>query len=221
MALTAFAAFAQTPVVTQITNNYSGINSGSLAQGAIFFVKGSNLADQETTSLQNVPLQTNLRSVQIRVVVSGTTTFAPLYYAFNGQLAGILPSNTPAGTGTLVVINNGRSSAPAALTVVRSAFGMLTLNGAGTGPAAVHNDAYALLASSNSTNPGKAVIFYGSGLGATAGNETVEQTGANASGDLTTIPITVTIAGALFTPAWIRSTSSYRRLTPMGAKSPS
>ena len=52
-----------------------------------------------------------------------------------------------------------------------------------------------LLASNNATNPGKAVIFYGSGLGPTLANETVEQTGANASGDLTGIPITASIGG--------------------------
>jgi len=77
--------------------------------------------------------------------------------------------------------------------VVRSALGVLTLNGAGTGAAAVHDQNYVLLSNTNATNPGQAVIFYGSGLGPTTGNETVSQTGANASGDLTAIPITVQI----------------------------
>lgn len=194
LALSTGAVFAQTPAVTEILNNYGLANAGTVAQGCIFIVKGSNLSDQ-TTSLENVPLQTTLRGVQIRITVGGTTTLAPLYYVLPQQLAGILPSNTPVGTGTLAVVNNGRTSSAAAITVVRSAFGALTLNGAGTGSAAVHDSAYVLLSNSNSTNPGNAVIFYGSGVGPTTGNETVDQLGANASGDLTGIPISVEIGG--------------------------
>lgn len=186
-------AWGQNPVVSEILNNYGLTITGTVAQGAIFILMGTNLADQETTTLQNVPLQTNLRIVQIRIVVGGTTTFASLYYALKTQLAGILPSTTPVGTGTVAVINNGKASSTRQITVVRSVLGVLTLNGAGTGAAAVHDQNYVLLSNTNATNPGQAVILYGSGLGPTTGNETVSQTGANASGDLTAIPITVQI----------------------------
>lgn len=192
--VSALAACAQTPVITQVLNNYGLINAGTLAQGAIFIVKGSSLSDQ-TTALQNTPLQTSLQGVTIRITVGSVTTQAPLYYVLPQQLAGILPSSTPTGTGTLVVANNGRTSAAAAITVIRSGFGALALNGAGTGGAAVHDASYTLLSNTNATNPGKAVIFYGSGVGPTTGNETVSQEGANASGDLIGIPITVQIGG--------------------------
>jgi len=68
-------------VVSEVLNNYGLTNAGTVAQGAIFILKGTNLADQEAATLQSVPLQTSLRSVQIRIVVGGMTTFAPLYYA--------------------------------------------------------------------------------------------------------------------------------------------
>jgi uncharacterized protein (TIGR03437 family) len=195
LALSASAVFAQTPVTTEVLNNYGLINAGTVAQGAIFIVKGSNLSDQ-TTTLQSAPLQTTLVGVRMEITVGSTTTFAPMYYALPQQLAGILPSNTPVGFGTLIVRNNGRSSAPRGISVVRSAFGLLTLNGSGNGSAAVHDAVtYELLSSTKSTNPGKYLIFYGSGLGPTAGNETLAQTGVNASGDLTGIPISVTIGG--------------------------
>ena len=142
-----------------------------------------------------MPLQTTLQGVTIRITIGGVMTQAPLYYLLPQQLAGILPSSTPTGTGTLVVTNNGRSSAAAAITVVKSAFGALALNGAGTGAAAVHDAAYTLLSNTNATNPGKAVIFYGSGVGPTTGNETVSQEGTNASGDLTGISVSVQIGG--------------------------
>lgn len=172
----ACAVFGQTPTVTQVLNNYGLTDAGTVAQGAIFIVKGTNLAAQETTTLQEVPLQTNFKNVQIRITVGSTVTFAPLYYALNTQLAGILPSNTPVGTGNLVVINNGRTSANSRVTIVKSAFGMLTLNGSGSGAAAVHDQNYSLLSGSNATNPGKAVVFYGSGLGPVTGSETALQT---------------------------------------------
>jgi len=197
MAFSVSAAFAQTPTVTQILNNYSLINAGSVAQGAIFIVKGTGLSDQ-STGLQSVTLQTTLVNVRMEITVAGTTTFAPMYYALPTQLAGILPSRTPTGTGTLIVRNNGRSSAPASITVVRSAFGMLTVSGDGSGAARLQDasQGYQELSSTRATNPGNFLVFYGSGVGATpAADETVAQTGANASGDLTSIPITVTIGG--------------------------
>jgi uncharacterized protein (TIGR03437 family) len=190
------AAFAQTPAVTQILNNYSLINAGSVAQGAIFIVKGSSLSDQ-STGLQSVPLTTTLVGVRMEITVGGTTTFAPMYYALPTQLAGILPSSTPTGTGTLTVRNNGRSSAPAAITVVRSAFGMLTVSGDGTGAARLQDASQGSqeLSPTRATNPGNFLVFYGSGVGATTGDETVAQLGANASGDLTGISISVSIGG--------------------------
>jgi uncharacterized protein (TIGR03437 family) len=191
LALCGGALLAQNPSVGIIVNNYGLINAGTVAQGAIFIVTGANLADQETTTLQEVPLQTNLKGVQIRFTVGGVQTFAPLYYAFNNQLAGILPSNTPLGNGTFVVINNGKVSAAAQVNVIRSAFGMLTLNGAGTGAAAVHDQNYVLLGPTNATNPEKAVVFYGSGVGAASGDETIVQNPTN----LGDIPISITIGG--------------------------
>ncbi|MEI9812157.1 MAG: hypothetical protein WDO18_05545 [Acidobacteriota bacterium] len=200
LVLSAGAMFAQNPVVTQILNNYgleplaASQNSG-IAQGSIFIVKGTNLSDQTTGLQDTYPLVTTLRGVRMQITVGATTTFAYFYYVLPGQLAGILPSNTPVGTGTLVVQNNGKSSAPATIKVVRSAFGTLAVSGAGSGMAAVHDSNYNLLSATNATNPSKYLVFYGSGAGPTTKDESVLQTGANASGDFTNIPITVTIGG--------------------------
>ncbi len=195
----AACALGQTPTITQILNNYgleplSNSQNSGIAQGSIFIVKGSNLSDQ-TTGLQSAPLSSTLQGVRMRIVVNGTTTYAPLYYVLPAQLAGILPSNTPAGSGLLYVENNGRTSSPSAIKVVKSAFGTLTLNGTATGMAAVHDQNYVLLSNTNATNPGQYLVFYGSGIGPTTKDEAVAQTGANASGDLTSIPVTVTIGG--------------------------
>ncbi len=195
----AATAFSQTPSITQVLNNYgleplgSSQNSG-IAQGSIFIVKGANLSDQ-SAGLQNAPLSTTLQGVRIRITVSGVTTYAPIYYVLPAQLAGILPSNTPPGSGNIVVENNGRASAPSPAQVVKSAFGILTMNGAATGMAVVQDQDYVLLSRTNAANPGNYLVFYGSGIGATTKDETVAQTDANASGDLTNVPVTVTIGG--------------------------
>ncbi len=192
LAFSATAAFAQPPVITEILNNYSLANSGTVAQGAIFIVKGTNLSDF-TTGLQEIPLDTTLQGVHMVVTVAGVTTFAPMYYVLPQQLAGILPSATPVGNGTLVIRNNGKNSAPTPITVVRSAFGVLTVSGAGSGSARVQDasQGYQELLSTRSTNPGNFLVFYGSGVGPVSGDETIRQVQT----DLTGIATTVTIGG--------------------------
>lgn len=192
LAASAAAAFAQNPVINEVLNNYSLSNSGTVAQGAIFIVKGSNLSDF-TTGIQDVPLQTTLQGVRMVVTVAGVTTFAPMYYVLPQQLAGILPSATPTGSGTLVIRNNGKNSSPTPINVVRSAFGVLTVSGAGTGSARVQDasQGYQELLSTRSTNPGNFLVFYGSGVGPVSGDETLTQVQT----DLTSIPTTVTIGG--------------------------
>lgn len=187
-------AFAQLPVVSAVLNNYSYIPASlphhGIAQGSIFVIFGTGLADT-STGLQNVPLRTNLEGVSAAVTVGGVTRPVILYYVTPTQVAGILPSNTPAGTGTITVTNNGRTSAAAPIRVVQSAFGIMTLDGTGSGPAAVFDAANRLLGPDNATHPGDIVVFYGTGAGPAAGDETVAQPQVN----LADVPILVEIGG--------------------------
>ena len=191
--LSASLVYAQ-PRVDQIQNNYSYLLPGNpnygIAQGSIFIIKGANLATS-STDLQSVPLRTTLDGVSARVTVNGTTTEVILYYVTPGQLAGILPSRTPVGDGTLAVTNGAGTSAPAPIRVVQSAFGTLTLDGSGTGAAAVYDVNYRFLSSTNSTKPGDTILLFGTGVGPAAGDETVQQTQLNLGG----VPINVEIGG--------------------------
>ncbi|HYP05811.1 MAG TPA: hypothetical protein VER03_06210 [Bryobacteraceae bacterium] len=182
------------PRVDQLQNNYSYLlpsnPSYGIAQGSIFIIKGANLAST-TTGLQNVPLKTNLEGVTARVTVNGTSTDVIWYYVTPNQLGGILPSNTPVGVGTLTVSNSSGTSAPAPIRVVQSAFGTLTLDGSGTGAAAVFDANYAFLSGTNSAKPGDVIVLFGTGAGPGAGDETTEQQQVN----LTAVPVTVQIGG--------------------------
>jgi len=182
------------PVVSGVLNNYSYVPAAlphhGIAQGSIFVIFGTGLANS-STGLQSVPLRATLEGVSAAVTVGGVTRAVILYYVTPTQVAGILPSTTPVGTGTITVTNNGRTSATAPIRVVQSAFGTLTLDGSGSGAAAVFDAANRLLGPSNATHPGDVIVLYGTGAGPSAGDETLAQTQTN----LSSVPILVEIGG--------------------------
>ncbi|HXP87332.1 MAG TPA: hypothetical protein VN841_21545 [Bryobacteraceae bacterium] len=192
-ALLAPALLAQ-PKIDLLQNNYSYILPGmpnyGIAQGSIFDIFGSGLATA-TSTLQNVPLPTTLSGTSVSITVNGATTHAILYFVSAAQIAAILPSATPTGDGQITVTVSGQTSAPAAITVVQSAFGLLTLNAVGNGPAAVFDVSSNYVGLTNAARPGDFITLWGSGLGPVTGDETVTQ----APVTLTNIPIEVDIGG--------------------------
>ena len=137
-AFLAGAALAQ-PSIAAVQNNYSNIIRGmpnyGIAQGSVFTIFGSNLGPAQTPVLPDLsqgPLATNLKGVTVQVTVNGTTVQAIPYYVSATQIAAILPSRTPVGTGTVTVTFNNVASSQSQITVVPAAFGIDTLNGAGT-----------------------------------------------------------------------------------------
>ena len=197
-ALFAAAAAAQVPAIATggVLNNYSymqqGLPSYGIAQGSIFSIFGTNLA-ASASNLQSVPLSTSLNNVSVKVTVSGTTTNGILYYVSPTLIDAILPSTSPVGTGTITVTTAAGTSTAAPITVVQGAFGILTLNQAGTGPAWAFdaNNNYATVGYASAANPGDVIVIYGSGLGPVTGDETKTQTQT----DLTSQPISVSIGG--------------------------
>ena len=165
------------PRVTGIQNNYSYLIPGTpnfaIAQGSIFVLYGTGMAPAGVLQQGfNPALNRNLGGVSIKITVGTSTTEAIPYYVSPGQIAAILPSATPVGTGNLTVTYNGQTSASFALTVSQSAFGILTLGGNGLGNAAVMDLNYTLLSPTNAPNPGQIVYFWGTGLGPDPNDET-------------------------------------------------
>jgi uncharacterized protein (TIGR03437 family) len=170
------SALGQTPTVGGLLNNYSytlpGLPNYGIAEGSIFDIFGTNLA-ASTVPLQAPPLKSTLDGVTINVTVNGTTTNPLIYFLSAGQIAAILPSATPVGTGTITVTNAGGTSAAFPITVVKSAFGLLTTNN-GTGPVQGFNanNKGALLSFSAAANPGEILELWGTGLGPTPNDST-------------------------------------------------
>src|SRR5580692_8818731 len=129
---------AQNPTITGIVNASSarppGLPNSAIAQGSIFVVYGSNLgAAAPAGSLANLasmsmplPTTAGLAGTTITVTVNGTTLPAPILYTIPGQVAAIMPSATPVGTGTLTLTYNGKSGT-GPITVLVTAFGISNL----------------------------------------------------------------------------------------------
>jgi len=187
-------ALAQ-PAVNAIENNYSYVPAGlpnyGIAQGSIFVIFGSNLA-AAASGLQGVPLKTTLDGVSVQFNVQGATTQALLYYVMPNQIAGILPSATPIGTGTVIVTSGGQNSAPAPITVVQSAIGIAASQPNFAGRAMAFDVNWKPLSQFNAANPGDIIALFGSGAGPVTGDESVSQIPQN----LSNIPIEVDIGGA-------------------------
>jgi uncharacterized protein (TIGR03437 family) len=206
VALLPSIALAQ-PTIVALQNNYSFTLPSSpnygIAQGSLFVVIGTNFSGTSTGLVNTYPLPTTLNGVSLAVTINTTTTHPLLYYVTPTQIAAILPSATPLGTGTITLSSPGQNvSAP--IQVVQSAFGILTLNGGGTGPAAAFDASFTPLSPTHSASPGSIITLWGSGAGPVTGDESNAQTPVN----LTNVPIEVDIGG-VFAPVAYHGRSIY------------
>jgi uncharacterized protein (TIGR03437 family) len=173
--LKTFGTPGSVPSISSIQNNYSyilpGLPNSGIAPGALFIIKGSDLSaiapGPITLQSSAAPgLPATLHGASISVTVNGVTTHPPIYYSIATQIAAVLPSATPAGTGTLTVSYNGVPSAPAPITVVPTALGLDTLDGSGTGTGVATDLSYNLISYAHPATPLQDIVLWGSGLGA-------------------------------------------------------
>ena len=199
LALVPTASIAQQPTINSngVLNAASyaltGLPNSGIAQGSIFFVFGTNLGKAGSIQVSGFPVPSSqgLAGTLVRVTVGATTVDCLMLYVTATQVAAVLPSSTPVGSGTLRVTFNGQASSPAPITVVRSSFGTFTLNQAGSGPGVIQNYNSATDAPVNTiavaARPGQAVILWGTGLGPVSGNEAA----GPLPGELTSINVKV------------------------------
>lgn len=184
-ALSCGALFGQPAISTPALNDASstpyGIPNGGIAQGSRFYLLGRNLGP--TTAVSSREGAVTLGGTSIKVTVAGTAVDALVSYAASNELIGILPADTPVGDGQVAVTFGGQTSRTAPITVVRSAFGLYSLNILGNGPL----DALNILAEKETANTilepaaaGSQISLIGTGLGVNSpgvevliGNKTV------------------------------------------------
>ena len=141
---------------------------GSIAQGSMFEVFGSNIAAAGVTIASEFPLQTELAGSSAKITVNGTTVDAFMVRTLqNGRITAILPSNTPVGEGELVVTYNGAAAPPVPIRVTAHSPGLFTLNSGGYG-AGIFTDArsFAVNTVADTFRAGDVVDAWLTGLGA-------------------------------------------------------
>ncbi len=150
----------------------ASLPNGNLAQGVIFIAFGKGIGPSKLAQSSAFPLPAQLAGTSISVTVAGSTVPCIMLYTTATQVAAVLPSNTPLGSGTMVATYNGVNSAPLNITVAAHDFGVFAVNQGGNGAGVFTNAITNVVnAESASANPGDLVDIWGTGLGAVAGNE--------------------------------------------------
>ena len=126
----------------------------------ILNIFGSNLGPTDLAYAGNLPLPPVLSGTSSTVTMNGTSVQCFMLYTSAAQVAAILPSSTPVGTGTISVSYNGAASATAPITVVGSSFGIFTINQQGTGQAVIQDGKYSFNAGNFAFQPGETVVVW-------------------------------------------------------------
>ena len=163
------------PTISSILNNYSALSPGlpsyGIAPASLFVIYGTGLSGAasalQSSAAPGLPL--TLGGTSISVTVNGTTTTPAIYYASPTQIDAVLPSTTPAGSGTITVTYNNTPSSATPILVTKSAFGIDTLYGTGTG-GIVATVGSSVIVPTASASPGQTITIWGSGLGADTAN---------------------------------------------------
>jgi uncharacterized protein (TIGR03437 family) len=190
-------ASAQNPVVNAngVVNvasfAFAGLPNGDIAPGSMVVIFGSNMGPATLQQAATYPLPTSLGGTSVKVTSGGTITDAIINYTSAGQIAAIIPSNTPTGNATLTVTYNGKASAPASFKMVPNSFGVFAANQGGSGPGIIANAASKVFGLNSAANPGEAAVIWGTGLGAVTGNEAA----GPLPGDMSSIPVEVYAGG--------------------------
>jgi uncharacterized protein (TIGR03437 family) len=148
-----------------------------IARGSLFIVFGSALGPVNLVSAPSFPLPTSdgLAGTNVLISIGGYRAACPMVYTSLTQVAAIMPSDAPEGTGSLVVTYQNMASTSVPVQIVRSAFGVFTRNQAGAGPAIVQNfvsqTSMPLNSLITSATAGQTLILWGTGLGPVSGNE--------------------------------------------------
>ena len=193
------------PAITAIQNAASNIPGGQpIAIGSIFVIKGSGLGPANLVIAASPFQNTSLSGASVSVTVGQTTVDALMYYASDKQVAALLPSNTPTGSGTFKVTYNGQS-ASGGHGIGVSTLGIFTIDSTGTGPGVVTFPDYSLVSAARANacggpttacgaaNPGDTLTLWATGLAPVPGDESK---GDGLGQNMPNIPLSLYVGGA-------------------------
>jgi uncharacterized protein (TIGR03437 family) len=144
--------------------------NGSIAQGSIFSIYGSNLGPTSSPA-QSYPLQPTLGGVAVQVTSESVTLNAIPIFVSPNLINAILPDNTPVGPATLAVTFGGQASNAALFQVIGSSFGIFTTDSSGWGSGVITGTNYQLYSVSAPANAGDVAVLWGTGIGPSQGDD--------------------------------------------------
>ena len=209
------------PVITKggVQNVFGNqFSAAEIARGSWFAVKGTGLGPANIVIAPGAPYPAELSATKVTFTPAsgGSAVESRMYYTVDTQVAGLLPSSTPAGDYDVRVIYNGASSAPSRVKVVERNFGFATANSSGQGQAQATNASLnsgvslvRMVAGSVPFNgytwqyrpayPGETLIAWGTGLGA----DSASDVNGGTSGDMKdAAQVKVVVGGVEINPAY-------------------
>ncbi|MEO8598180.1 MAG: hypothetical protein ABI759_32975 [Candidatus Solibacter sp.] len=178
------------PAITAVLD--AAAYTASVAQGSVFVVKGTGLCPAGTLfgsiPLSQAPL--NNAKITFTPATGGASTDAYMVYTYGAgavnQLAAILPSTVAPGDYNVTVTNAGSASPAFKTSVAAHKFGIITVNGSGSGRAVTQNyisaaqydlGRYTTGTLSGFTyspaHPGQIIVIWGTGMGPIAAADNV------------------------------------------------
>ncbi|HEY1754381.1 MAG TPA: hypothetical protein VGG72_03225 [Bryobacteraceae bacterium] len=212
------AEVASGQTVNAVVNSASGLiqglpNSG-IAQGSIFLVVGSGLGPSTLVTATSNFQSTSVGGTSVSIVVGSTTVNALMYYSSATQVAALLPSNTPTGSGSLTVTYNGTASASVPVSIVANNVGIFTVSQNGQGVAILTYPDYSVVSAVPGTgslggggpytyggaaNPGDTLTLWATGLGPVSGSDAA---GSGLGVNMPSIPVKLWLGGVAITPTY-------------------
>jgi uncharacterized protein (TIGR03437 family) len=151
---------------------YSASNSAgygrTIAQGSLFVIFGNSMGPSTLVQISALPLPYVLSGTSVSVTSGSTTLNCPMIYTSAGQVAAILPSNTPLGPANLTVAYEGIAQpgySSTQITVAQNAVGLFTITSTGAGTGIFTALDGTLKTFANSAKPGDILTAWATGLG--------------------------------------------------------
>ena len=123
--------FAQIPAPSAVVNAASmvpgALPNSSIAPGSLFIIYGTNLGPAGLVQAGfPLPTASGLAGTSVQITAGDLVVQAPVLYTSANQVATILPSRIPTGSGTVAVTYNGQTSTGIPIQVAPASFGIFT-----------------------------------------------------------------------------------------------